>query len=75
MDLFRHYTVCNSMQPDVYKDLLKSFKALHESVNADMEDTINYDDAYEVGEAQNSVALTMKNYEKKAGFSFRPFDK
>lgn len=39
-----------------------------------MDATINYEDAYEIGEGQNSVSLTMKNYEKKAGFSFRPFD-
>lgn len=69
MDVHRHYTICNTMQPEMYNGLLKCLKSGGDVTAFDVKML------KEGALAARHICLTMKNYKQDKGFSFRPFDK
>jgi hypothetical protein len=64
MELFRHYTVCNAMNPKAYQSYLKALKS---GDKRDFERSLlNTDD-------KNMCMFTIKNYQQPTGLSTRFF--
>jgi hypothetical protein len=64
LDISRHYTVCNVMQPGVYRSYLEALRT-DSSLNTDVLNSSPSD----------SFLFTIKNYASERGLSFRFFDK
>jgi len=66
MEVHRHYTICNTMQPEVYNSLVECLKA---------GDASNFAKEKLLSETKsNFVNFTIKNYNQPKGVSFRPYD-
>lgn len=73
--LFRHYTICNAMNPPVYDQYvsrLKQMGSLSKSIGAsNIGESISFDKTH-LGEGDTDSAMfTIKNYNSATGLSFR----
>lgn len=64
-DVHRHYTICNTMQPVMYNELLECLTSNNAS---------DFKRELLDGKAQNYASFTIKNYKQMFGVSFRFFE-
>lgn len=64
LDVSRHYTICNVMQPRVYRAYLEALRT-DSSLATDVLDS----------KPSDSCLLTVKNYDSQTGLSFRFFER